>query len=69
MPSIFSYQFFQNALGASLLTAVICGLVGAYIVVRRIVFVSGHQSHPLGCGSSRASSLLHREAEPKRGDP
>ncbi|WP_296957436.1 metal ABC transporter permease [Porphyromonas sp. oral taxon 278] len=45
MPSIFSYQFFQNALGASLLTAVICGLVGAYIVVRRIVFVSGGITH------------------------
>ncbi|MFC2382408.1 MAG: metal ABC transporter permease [Porphyromonas sp.] len=45
MPSIFSYQFFQNALGASLLTAVICGLVGAYIVVRRIVFVSGSITH------------------------
>ena len=45
MPSIFSYQFFQTALGASLLTAVICGLVGAYIVVRRIVFVSGGITH------------------------
>lgn len=45
MPSIFSYQFFQNALGASLLTSVICGLVGAYIVVRRIVFVSGGITH------------------------
>mgnify|MGYP000959518759 FL=1 len=45
MPSIFSYHFFQNALGASLLTAVICGLVGAYIVVRRIVFVSGGITH------------------------
>lgn len=45
MPSIFSYQFFQNALGVSLLTAVICGLVGAYIVVRRIVFVSGGITH------------------------
>ena len=45
MPSIFSYQFFQNALGASLLTAVICGVVGAYIVVRRIVFVSGGITH------------------------
>lgn len=45
MPSIFTYQFFQNALGASLLTAIICGLVGAYIVVRRIVFVSGGITH------------------------
>lgn len=45
MPSIFAYQFFQNALGASLLTAIVCGIVGAYIVVRRIVFVSGGITH------------------------
>ena len=45
MESIFSYQFFQNALIASLLTAVVCGVVGAYIVVRRIVFISGGITH------------------------
>ena len=45
MPSIFTYQFFQNALIASLLTAIVCGIVGAYIVVRRIVFVSGGITH------------------------
>ena len=45
MPSIFAYQFFQNALVASLLTAIVCGIVGAYIVVRRIVFVSGGITH------------------------
>ena len=42
---IFGYQFFQNALLASLLTALVCGIVGAYIVVRRIVFVSGGITH------------------------
>ena len=46
MPSIFAYQFFQNALAASLLTAIICGIVGAYIVVRRIVFVSAVSHTP-----------------------
>lgn len=45
MGSIFAFQFFQNALIASVLTAVICGLVGSYIVVRRIVFVSGGITH------------------------
>lgn len=45
MGSIFAFQFFQNALMASVLTAVICGLVGSYIVVRRIVFVSGGITH------------------------
>ena len=45
MPSIFTHQFFQNALTVSLLTAIVCGIVGAYIVVRRIVFVSGGLTH------------------------
>lgn len=42
---ILQYQFFQNALWACLLSAIVCGLVGAYIVVRRIVFVSGGITH------------------------
>lgn len=39
------FQFFQNALLASVLTAVVCGILGAYIVVRRIVFISGGITH------------------------
>lgn len=42
---ILSHQFFQNALWASVLSAIVCGIVGAYIVVRRIVFVSGGITH------------------------
>ncbi len=42
---ILSHQFFQNALWASALSALVCGIVGAYIVVRRIVFVSGGITH------------------------
>lgn len=45
MDSIFQYQFFQNALWASVLSALVCGVVGAYIVVRRIVFISGGITH------------------------
>ncbi|WP_329904679.1 metal ABC transporter permease [Porphyromonas pogonae] len=45
MTSILSYQFFQNALWASLFTAIVCGLVGSYIVVRRMVFISGGITH------------------------
>ncbi len=45
MDNILSLQFFQNAVYASLLSAVVCGIVGAYIVVRRIVFVSGGITH------------------------
>ncbi|SUB77374.1 Manganese transport system membrane protein mntB [Porphyromonas macacae] len=42
---IFSYQFFQNALWASLLTAIVAGIIGSYIVVRRMAFMSGGITH------------------------
>ena len=39
------YSFFQNALIGSLLTAIACGIVGTYIVARRLVFISGGITH------------------------
>lgn len=39
------YTFFQHALIGSLLTAIACGLVGTYIVSRRLVFISGGITH------------------------
>jgi len=42
---ILSYTFFQNALWASLLISIACGIVGTYIVSRRIVFISGGITH------------------------
>ena len=42
---IASYQFLQNALIASLLTGVTCAIIGTYIVVRRMVFLSGGITH------------------------
>ena len=38
-------DFLQRALCAVLLASVACGIVGSYIVVRRIVFISGGISH------------------------
>ena len=38
---LLQYAFFQNALIGSLLTAIACGIVGTYIVSRRLVFISG----------------------------
>lgn len=37
--------FFQNALIGAILAAVVCGIVGAYVVVRRLVFISGGITH------------------------
>lgn len=42
---LFSYDFFVNAFWASLFAAISCGIVGAYIVSRRIVFISGGITH------------------------
>ncbi|GHV23535.1 zinc ABC transporter permease [Clostridia bacterium] len=39
------YTFFQNALLGSLFTCIACGIVGSYIVARRLVFISGGITH------------------------
>jgi len=39
------YQFMQNAVYAGLLAAVACGIIGVYVVVNRIVFISGGIAH------------------------
>lgn len=43
--NILSYTFFQHALLGSLLCSLLCGLVGTYIVTRRLVFISGGITH------------------------
>ncbi|MCC8199153.1 MAG: metal ABC transporter permease [Tannerellaceae bacterium] len=45
MTELLQYAFFRNALIGSLLTAVACGMVGTYIVSRRLVFISGGITH------------------------
>jgi len=42
---ILSYNFFQNAIGAAILASISCGIIGTYIVARRIVFISGGITH------------------------
>ena len=42
---ILQYDFFQNALIGSLLASILCGIVGTYIVSRRLVFISGGITH------------------------
>lgn len=39
------YEFMQNALIAGLLAAVACGIIGVYVIVKRIVFISGGIAH------------------------
>lgn len=42
---ILTYDFMQRALLASLLSGISCGIVGSYIVSRRMVFLSGGITH------------------------
>ncbi len=39
------YQFFMNAVYASILTSISCGIIGTYIVSKRMVFISGGITH------------------------
>ncbi|MDR0430881.1 MAG: metal ABC transporter permease [Tannerellaceae bacterium] len=45
MVELLQYGFFRNALLGSLFTAIACGIVGTYIVARRLVFISGGITH------------------------
>jgi len=45
MIEILQYEFMQNAILAAILVSVACGIVGTYVVINRIVFISGGISH------------------------
>ena len=45
MLEVLQYEFIQNALIAGLLASVACGIVGVYVVVKRIVSISGGIAH------------------------
>ncbi len=45
MNGILSYEFMQNAIMVGIMASVICGVIGPFIVARRMVFISGGLSH------------------------
>lgn len=45
MLELLHYDFFQNAFISTLLIGISCGLVGTYIVAKRMVFISGGITH------------------------
>lgn len=45
MLEVMQYEFMRNALAAGLLAAVACGIVGVYVVVKRLVFIGGGIAH------------------------
>jgi zinc transport system permease protein len=42
---LFNYTFFQHAMLGSLFASIACGIIGTYIVTRRLVFISGGITH------------------------
>ncbi len=42
---LFDYRFFNNAMLAAILASIVCGIIGSYIVARRMVFISGGITH------------------------
>lgn len=45
MLEVLQYDFMRNALAAGVLASIACGIVGVYVVVKRIVSISGGISH------------------------
>ena len=45
MLDLLQYTFFQHALWGALLSSILCGMIGTYVVTRRLVFVSGGIAH------------------------
>lgn len=42
---LLQYTFFQHALLGSLFASIACGIIGTYIVTRRLIFISGGITH------------------------
>ncbi|MEN9918367.1 MAG: hypothetical protein RL662_803 [Bacteroidota bacterium] len=42
---LFEYNFFINALLGALFACIACGIIGTYIVIKRLVFISGGITH------------------------
>ena len=42
---LFEYDFFLKAFLAAIFASISCGIIGSYIVSRRIVFISGGITH------------------------
>lgn len=55
--ALLSYQFMQHALLACLLASVGCGIIGSYVVVKRIGFVAGGIAHTVLAGMGIAYFL------------
>jgi len=61
MTALGRYAFLQYAVAAGLLASVACGVVGSYVVTRRITYIAGSVSHCIlaGIGAARYLQVVH----------
>lgn len=45
MLELFEYNFFTNAFIASILIGIICGIIGSFVVIKKMSFISGGIAH------------------------
>jgi zinc transport system permease protein len=59
--ALMHHGFLQNALATGLLASVACGVVGTYVVTRRITYIAGGISHCVlgGMGAARYFQTVH----------
>jgi zinc transport system permease protein len=60
LQAVVSESFMRNALLAGVLASVACGIVGTYVVTRRITFIAGAIAHSVlgGLGAARYCSVV-----------
>lgn len=62
LQAIIDYPFMRNAVCAGLLAAVACGVIGSFVVARRITYVAGGIAHSVlgGMGVAGYLIVVHR---------
>ena len=59
--AVLQFEFLQHALVAGALAGIACGVVGSYVVVRRITYIAGAIAHCVlaGLGIARWLKVVH----------
>ncbi len=62
LDAVANHGFMQNALLIGLLAAIACGVIGAYVVARRITYIAGGISHSVlgGIGIAHYAVVVYR---------
>jgi zinc transport system permease protein len=61
LTAVRDYPFMQYGLAAGLLASIACGIVGSYVVARRITYIAGSIAHCVlgGLGAARYLQVVH----------